>query len=181
MINLIALFFGSVVLGITITYVFWISVRTTIFQAELQSIRFELDSKMRSLGKTDDENYLRLRELIHFFVENAQYLSIPVLKTFLKFRLASIQKVNSSEKEANLHDSLESLRKFVEAEDSPAEVKDATVRLVTRIVVHLMLTPTMIFWVVRHSVFGRTEQLVKEFASLRANLQDFQKLASAVK
>lgn len=77
----VQLILGCLGLGLAIGYAWWVRVRADLLRLDLAAIRDRLDLTMAAKGTTEDRHYLRLRQVIAFFIENAPYLSIAVLLT----------------------------------------------------------------------------------------------------
>lgn len=149
--------------NVGVAYAWWIAIRPTLFQADLQAIRAKLDSAMKAEGKADDVDYLQLRAVIAFLIDLAPYLSVPMMALSLRLRGPS-----RLDWDAPLPGWVAvGVRRFTQREGVHPAVERARSDLLIQFIFHTVLSPGNYLTLLLLLVLGKT----KEFASLLSSLR----------
>jgi len=116
--------------GLGLSYIWWSSARVTMFQADLQKDRSELDATMRALGMTGDPNYLRLRGEITDLIAYAPDLSLKrTIKEHPEIRPWPKEEVDAR------------ITQFFQLHDAPKEIVHAKIVLIIRLALFFLAYP----------------------------------------
>jgi hypothetical protein len=156
-----------------VAYLWWSSIRVTLLQADLQSIRDELDAAMQAGGTVADRNYLQLRSVIGWIIGGAHLMSIPVI--LLAWRISPPGTYYLPEE---TRDVPEEKTGSIYPEGTPPEVERAAIRLVVLLVTFFVLHPPDLLTILILAAHGRAEELLKALSGLRHDRSALERLAS---
>ena len=150
-------------LGLGVAYAWWVAVRPTLFQADLQAIRAKLDAAMKAEGKTADVSYLLLAR-DHHADRKVPYLSVPVMA--LSVRLGGPGRFDL---DARLLPDwvVEGARRLTRGEGIHPAVDRAKSDLMIRVISHLALSPGNYLTLLLLLVPGKTKEFASVWSSLR--------------
>jgi hypothetical protein len=149
--------------NVGLAYAWWIAIRPTLFQADLQAIRARLDAAMKAEGKTDDPGYLFLRAVITLLIEKASYLSVPVIVLSLRAR-----RTGRAASDAPLPDWIvDEAHRLVQREGIHSTLEQTKSDLLLRVLFHLALSPGNYLALLLLLLLGKTKEFASVWSSLR--------------
>lgn len=142
---------GCFGLGLLITYAVWCSVRGAVLQADLWEIVTELDSAMIARGEADNAGYLANRAFMTAVIEHAPSLSLPVGVLASHLNARTYQGASAPQRV---------MPRIAPTGDIPQEVAEAYGKLIARLLIHWMLSPSDVAVIIGLLISSRTGNVV---------------------